>query len=342
MMQRLGAIDVLRFVAALLVLMHHWWWVSPPALKAMSLYPDLLARHGGTLGVLLFFTISGFVILMSAQQRTAGEFVQARIVRLYPAFWVCCTLTWLARIAQPTGPTFGEYLVNLTMFPRAGGVQMVDGVYWTLAVEAKFYLLVAVVLALGRLQQIDRVLWAWLVLARLLPAGPEGGLLASAHAPFFVGGCACCLLRRRWHPSHVGLLLAAMGCVAWDGWNDHAHEPLADRLLEGSVCGFFPLLLAIARGWLRVAPGPWVVTLGAMSYPIYLLHKEIGYRVFEVWPDNPPALTYAVALTWILLLAWWISRKLEPRLQWRLHTLLAGGGASAGGRPALGQNAPPS
>lgn len=63
-------------------------------------YP-LLAQPAkyGYLGVELFFMISGFVILMTASNNSLKRFFISRAVRLYPAFWVCCTITFLLILA---------------------------------------------------------------------------------------------------------------------------------------------------------------------------------------------------------------------------------------------------
>jgi peptidoglycan/LPS O-acetylase OafA/YrhL len=181
---RIAAIDLLRTLAALAVLAHHWNWLVSDHLRAAPLYPERLARHGGFFGVSLFFIISGFVILASARGVSAERFVANRAIRLYPAFWICCTVTWLATRHEPMGKTFVEYLCNLTMFPQALGMPMIDGVYWTLALEAKFYLLIAAIIAFGSLARIEPALWIWLAIS-CVPANPVLADLAMApQAPF--------------------------------------------------------------------------------------------------------------------------------------------------------------
>ncbi|MCU0650139.1 MAG: hypothetical protein MUF00_19285, partial [Gemmatimonadaceae bacterium] len=72
----------------------------------------------GYLGVELFFMISGFVILMTAANGSVRDFVISRAVRLYPAFWVCCTATFLVTmfIGEPRySASLEQYIVNMTM-----------------------------------------------------------------------------------------------------------------------------------------------------------------------------------------------------------------------------------
>src|SRR2546430_7955970 len=79
-------------------------------------YPLLasVSKYGG-LGVELFFMISGFVILMTAASGNLRRFIISRIVRLYPAFWACCTITFAVTIAigEPRySASVGQYLVD--------------------------------------------------------------------------------------------------------------------------------------------------------------------------------------------------------------------------------------
>src|SRR5687768_1346736 len=75
---RLRALDGLRLLAALMVCLYHYsgrggqvthmWGESP-----RNLFPDLSAVAAyGSLGVQVFFVISGFVICMSSWGRTLG------------------------------------------------------------------------------------------------------------------------------------------------------------------------------------------------------------------------------------------------------------------------------
>ncbi len=97
---RVSELDLLRFFAAFSVLLYHYTFRGYAA-GDMSIMPyPLLAPISkyGYLGVDLFFLISGFVILMSASSGSLKRFAISRIVRLYPAFWVCCTVTFIAII----------------------------------------------------------------------------------------------------------------------------------------------------------------------------------------------------------------------------------------------------
>lgn len=102
----------------------------------------------GWLGVELFFLISGFVICMSCWGRSVGDFFTSRVTRLYPAYWFAVLATTAVLLLIPGGQKplpWPDVLTNLTMLQEPLGVRMVDGVYWTLFAELRFYLLFALV-----------------------------------------------------------------------------------------------------------------------------------------------------------------------------------------------------
>jgi peptidoglycan/LPS O-acetylase OafA/YrhL len=163
---RVFEIDLLRFVAAVAVVFFHWSFRGAAADDRSTFsYPPLWpASQYGYLGVELFFMISGFVILMTASSGSLKRFVASRVARLYPAFWACCTITvvvvWLW--GQPAAAvTLGQYLVNLTMLSDFVHVPSVDGAYWSLFVEIRFYAWVALLLAMGLLPRLELLLWLW-------------------------------------------------------------------------------------------------------------------------------------------------------------------------------------
>src|SRR5690349_12960020 len=108
---RYPALDLARIVAALSVVLYHYgfYFSIPDTGSGSRPFPQLseFTRYGH-LGVQLFFMISGFLIVQSAGQKTVGNFLLARVNRLYPAYFVCCTLTFAVYMSteaslQPVG-----------------------------------------------------------------------------------------------------------------------------------------------------------------------------------------------------------------------------------------------
>ena len=86
---RLGWLDLLRGIAALMVaLQHAMYYFTPAAWTQMSRWVD-----PGKYGVLLFFLISGYIIPASLERRgSVRDFWTGRVLRIYPMLLVTCAL----------------------------------------------------------------------------------------------------------------------------------------------------------------------------------------------------------------------------------------------------------
>ena len=157
----------------------------------------------GYLGVELFFIISGYVVLLSAQGKTVRQFFLSRVTRLYPAFWAACTLMYVVKRIWGPGPVdtqmsihlhagLMQYPYNMTMLFDFLGITPMDGAYWSLTVELTFYFLIAILIAFKLMPRLDWVLAGWLGYAAL-PGLAHTGTLFSAllfpeYAPYFAAG----------------------------------------------------------------------------------------------------------------------------------------------------------
>ncbi len=327
---RVNEIDLLRFSAALMVVLFHYAFrgYTADAMSALP-YPALApAAKYGYLGVELFFLISGFVILMTASSGSLRKFVVSRLVRLYPAYWVSVTLTFLLILAIGAprfSATFPQYLANMTMLNEFAGIASIDGVYWSLAVELKFYAMVTLVLAIGQIRRAEILLVAWLAVAALLDAVDLGytvrSLLVADFAPFFVAGALCYLV----YANGMTLARAAVIACAWllamkgsirsiPVLEKQFREPFDPVVIGALVSLFFAVMVLVAlkrTGW--VSRRGWVA-IGALTYPLYLIHQKIGYMIFNLaWPAvNAHVLLWGtVAL--VLFVAWLINRFVERR-----------------------------
>jgi peptidoglycan/LPS O-acetylase OafA/YrhL len=326
MARRYYEIDLLRFVAALMVVFFHYCFRGHAASNYSDVaFPEVAgAAKFGYLGVDLFFIISGFVIIASARGRTVGSFVVARARRLYPAFWACCTLTAVA-IALWGGDRFAatwrQYLGNLPLFGAGAGVRPVDGVYWSLVVELHFYLLVAILLATRSLSRLRPVMAAWLLLslANVLHPLPGAGHLELDWAPYFIAGTFFFLVSEGDRRPMNFLILAAAFAVAllYQGPRLAEARELFHADFDVTTVGaieatFFGTMLLIAFGWTRGLRHPVLLTLGALTYPLYLLHQYVGYIVLNAaGPRYDRYLVLTVLVAAMLALAFAIHRLVE-------------------------------
>lgn len=339
---RLAALDALRFLAAAAVVLYHFTGRTSSAWGAEQ--TERLGGVGrwtayGSLGPELFFVISGFVILLTAWGRPTAQVVASRVARLYPAYWVAVLATGvLLLVLWPEGKaiTPHQVLVNLTMAQSALGVEHVDGVYWTLWTELRFYLLVAVFSLVGitrRRVLTVALLWPWVALgAERAGAAGLADLLISDYAALFAAGMALFLLLRDgatgrdavlpWAAvaTSTGLAVALVvpsRVAVLERTTGYAPSPtLLGLAVVGCVAVVAVVVLTRVSEWRHAG----LVTLGTLTYPLYLVHEYWGLAVVRVLADRvPAAVAVTAAIAAVTALAWLVHRFVEvpcgPRLR---------------------------
>lgn len=337
---RFAALDGLRFFAAVAVVLFHFTarttdaWPQPVSELAPWLFR---VSKFGYFGVDLFFVISGFVILMSAWGRTTPQFAASRISRLYPAYWAGVLITsaillWSGR----EGFDVGKLLVNLTMAQSAFGVPNVDGVYWTLWVELRFYLLIGLFILVGittRRVLLFSALWPVVAfIAERSEAHLVQTLLIPHYASLFAGGMLLYLLHRNGHSFLTWMLLLANVAWAVPTAGDDARGAVLDTTGSGVSPGVGALVIVFCFAAVAVTTltplvrlrWRWLTTLGVLTYPLYLLHEQIGWSVIRVVaPHTAWPLALAAALLVSLVLAVLVNRFVEVPFASRLRDRLS-------------------
>ncbi|WP_309081135.1 acyltransferase [Zhihengliuella sp.] len=366
MRSRLALLDVTRLVAALMVVFYHYtaWhhsnWGPENASEAWPLLSRITTF--GNLGVPLFFIVSGFVILLSSYGRRPSQFIGSRVGRLFPAYWVGVLATGILVffIWADAGDklTYADWAVNFTMFQSAADVPDIDGVYWTLWAEMRFYGWILLLMLLG-----------WLTPGRMIAfAGlwPVAGILADAaglealdtvlmkqHAPLFAGGIALFLIFRfghtplRWIVLGTNVALSAFftGKRVSGEVESLVGYTIAPEVYWPIVVALFALLAGMTLTRARDWSIPGATTAGALTYPVYLLHQMWGWWLIGILaPVLPRPVTLAVVVALVLVAAFAVHRAVErpygrtlsekvtQGLDWAGERFSA---AAAGLRPAL-------
>ncbi len=325
---RLIELDALRGIGAIAVVLYHLTTRFPQMFPKADHVPFTFWE--GEYRVLLFFAISGFAIFFTLERiGSVADFAVNRFSRLFPAYWVAILLTLgfvhLGDIGALKIPP-GSALVNFTMLQGFLYLPAVDGVYWTLTVELGFYAsMIGLWLLLGKgMKRLEPMLLPWLAL-RLLMGVWEGFpsrlavLLVLQFLPFFLIGMLYYRIwsgQRRWYqqlPYFAALLATSL---------------LVDRMdFFWAACALIAVFAAMLGGALRflcVAPVLW---FGAISYPLYLLHENIGFVIMlkaqaahvNHWVSLAFAATAVTLMAWLshhyveLPAARWISRKWKAR-----------------------------
>ena len=329
--RRLEVLDVLRFTAALMVVLFHWGFNGINNGKVDSFLFTSVAPLAvyGYYGVHLFFLISGYVIAESARNRTAGQFVVTRGVRLFPAYWIGMIATtavvgfWGSDSLQ-VGAI--QFFANLTMVPSLFGQSAIDGVYWTLTIELTFYFFVLVVLLLGFGRYLDTLFPAWAILmfvVAIVAPSVSGSPYLGGYYAFFAAGAIMAMIRRRGFTVFgcVGLIAATVTAFmfvisALPAFN-RGHAFVASPVIVCLMIAFFFCVIALL--WIpRVAELriPFSRGISDLTYPIYLLHAHIGYTVLQVFGGHVnPLVLYSLMSIGLLVAGWLLHWGIEVKLQ---------------------------
>ncbi len=196
------------------------------------------------------------------------------------------------------------------------GFPLVDGVYWTLQVELFFYLWMFTLWLIGGLQRPYLWLGVWLLLS-LAQGGVAGWSLPIPYRltqlwllpqiPFFVLGMAVYLQLSRGAAERFKPFALGIAALAVIGLSQ------GSELLVWAISFLVLLQLALrinARAERLARPVIW---LGAVSYPLYLLHQNIGYTLIHFTQQwGADALSAGMlALLVALLLAGGVHRFIE-------------------------------
>jgi peptidoglycan/LPS O-acetylase OafA/YrhL len=344
---RFHELDLLRFLAALAVVCYHYTYRGFAAdhLSPVS-YPEIdgVTRYG-YLGVELFFIISGYVVLMSAFNKTVKQFFVSRVMRLYPAFWVACTLTFLVVKVfgphlAPTDPNYTPYLavylkqyaVNMTMLFEYFGYLNLDTAYWSLTYEITFYFLVSLLIGYKLMDRLITVVAGWLLLtlAVYLLAGvdshsPAAFLFITKYSPYFAAGMLFYLLQNKLAsaPKIYVLLLASLVLALYSAHHEMHNlnrifqnpQAYSFVVIAGATVLFFVVFWLLAQRKFALPSSAALALLGSLTYPLYLIHSNIGYVVFlRVGPSLNRWLLLALLVGAMLAVAYLINKWVEQRL----------------------------
>jgi len=280
-------LQYLRAIAAFLVVVwhasYHLW--DTRADDSVLRYTSGIM---GSLGVTLFFVISGYLMATLAVKNTAGQFFLHRVIRIYPLYWIVVLLFFAGSALLGYGFTFD--LASFLLLPGAGRVYPL-GVEWTLPFEISFYLIIFLIMLLRVARAIPVIAACWafaiVVLQQLIPLYhgqfPRLSLLIVSPwtLPFALGLLVPTALRYGVVSTFSWIPGLALVTLAW------AFQSSAIYLLPvGCVCLVHWAVAPRAEVTDRTHEIKWLTKLGDWSFALYLCHVPIMLWMFRLAPPH--------------------------------------------------------
>lgn len=272
-------IDSLRGVAALMVCFYHFAYANSAFLSDENILKSI--SKYGFLGVEIFFVISGFIIcyslsLSSYTYSKTLTFFKKRITRLEPPYLVsillALSLGYLSTLSSYyKGIPFEIDLLRL--FLHIGYLveffdkSWLNPVYWTLAIEFQFYILIALFFPLiEKKRLISRI---GIILISLISLFISNESLVIHYLPFFVIG----IYTYYYYQAKISFteFISTLSLMAVVIFYKFEWYYILASIIPSLLILLYPLMK------LKV-----LTYIGSISYSLYLIHTIFGRRIINL------------------------------------------------------------
>jgi peptidoglycan/LPS O-acetylase OafA/YrhL len=315
---RLGFLDVLRGIAALLVALYHIGNAAPVATPPFQWVSHSLLNFG-SFGVMLFFVVSGFIIPASLERRgSLVEFWIGRFFRLVPLFWLlsaAVVVLWKLKLLELPGWIFNHPFVvlvgNASLMTNFVGAPHLLGPAWTLPYEICFYAFTSAIFV----TRFRRASSAFvLLLGAFALFAADSFLIDSALTPFASGNpdnhgnpirvlviaaitaAAAALFAqgRRMALYAGGVAFVAMALFLNRSWPIHQATIFLMLMFTGTVVHrMYSGQMRMWLGWVTIGLVPIAATI---SFRLYFKTWQGGHGQIGAWWTESVAVVVALAV----------------------------------------------
>lgn len=331
------SLDLVRILAAFWVLGFHWI-TCPGCFYGFKSVPKMdwvspifhSVCEWGFLGVDIFFILSGSLIAKSAIDNDWFNFTRERFARLFPAYFLVGLLSLFLYPIATNSAINVEKIFSLSGLQFWIGGPAIIAVGWTLPIEISFYLLITIALFFYNRRkkfgskELRDFLNIWLlmyILSIALNFQPLQNLFIPSYAPYFILGAALSLVKSaedflaNIFTIFVSLVLTLKFVFhRVDAYPFLHHKFIMSVLLVACMSG---IIIYSNR---RVVSSPTnlirqsIRTLSLMTYPIYLIHLEVGltfvYLYLQIGITSK--LSFLASAITILVISYLVVRFFEP------------------------------
>lgn len=250
----------------------------------------------GCYAVLTFFVMSGYFAVSGFEKLDAKEYGVKRFLRLYPAYWASLMIVYPLTILYLPSRSVGfkEFLLNFTMLQTLFGARDVDGAYWTLLCELIFYIIVFLICFTNNKRKFQYFILAYafgLVCLNLFSLFRMFETICKVNDMmylycFMIGAVIslikqCCITNK----TQKALLIVALVVFIAQQFISHDFKSgiyliFSTAILVGAIYLWEMYPIEKNSFWAKS-----VSFIASISYPIYLLHQNIGYMILQYFEN---------------------------------------------------------
>lgn len=304
---RNNSIEGLRGVSIIVIVTYHLLYkftinyaANWPGVTVLKHIP--LMNHFGEFGVSIFLVISSYFLYSGKTKENSFSvtaYFKAKIIRLWPAYAMAVSLTFIVTLILPMDGyqrSFSDYFLNITWINGFIGTPYIDGAHWYMTALVSFI----VVVGFLRFLRIDHkvetyLMWVCVaggfkaiseIIHRTINIQPLELLFSGMYKVLGGGfvGIACigivyhivrdrkyALSKKEW----LTVIILVGVCIAYTiaATNIWRVIFLLPALLLMELCLREKATCLNTKG---------LVCLGVISYPLYLIHQQVGYSLEQI------------------------------------------------------------
>jgi peptidoglycan/LPS O-acetylase OafA/YrhL len=335
-MKRIDYLDGHRGIAILLVIFFHAFSRWTELVPYTDTYAQFPLFKFGFLGVQLFFLLSGFVILMTLEKCiNFKDFLYRRWLRLFPAMLICSVVIFFSSdffFERPNGaPSAKDLIPGLTFIEPyilsklIGTVKNIEGAFWSLYVEFKFYIIAAsLYFLIGSRKLVVSLFILFFLDTALTQLNQDSdhiliyylssisNLLSFKYFGWFAAGSSFYIFTKDGNKAwfYLGVLMCVFSSFA----TAVTSNSLGTLIAILCISIFFSCSL-VSRSIQRLLSNKILLFFGYISYPLYLLHENMMISLIIKFNTLlPPSINFLLpvfAITFIASIAFIVAKYIE-------------------------------
>jgi peptidoglycan/LPS O-acetylase OafA/YrhL len=325
-LNRIASLDFCRVLASISVIIFHYTInFSAPYYSYSEPFSELFKMLVPS--VQLFFMLSGYLITKSLwNTKTIKNFYIKRFAKIYPTYILCILITFIiiSILGLPgREASLLDLMSNFVFLNDFKRFNSVDGAYWSLIVEVKFYLIAGFLYFLSKEKFLKNFLLFASIGLFLFWGSRYIGFKSFAYfvnkfficnqlAYFLVGIIAITIEKEKIsHPIKIWCLSVILSSYLIIKWSFIQNIYLISSLVIFMTCLKF-----------RNIKVPSIITwLASISYPLYLLHQNIGVSIIRYLKDYISNDYLKIVFTFFIMvtISWLIFKFFEDLLNRKIR-----------------------